>query len=289
MNKFIITADTTADLYPEFFKENKVDIVAMPFMMNNVEYNVDKFISYPDFYAAMRGGAVTTTCQVSLGEAERIFEMRLKEGYDILHISFSSGMSGSYGSLQIVAKDLMVKYPNQRVVIIDSLSGGGGEGLLLYYAIKQQKEGKELDEIAAWLEANKLNSQHFFIVEDLMHLKKGGRISAIEALLGTILGIKPVLELSAQGKIVPVAKARGNKKAIEAMCELTTKHYVPEMNDFILVGHGDSIEKAKALGEAVQKLTGVSRIEYCYVNYLVGSHAGPGSLVVYLMGTSRVR
>jgi DegV family protein with EDD domain len=122
-----------------------------------------------------------------------------------------------------------------------------------------------------------------------MNLKRGGRVSKIEALLGTILGIKPVLELSHEGKIMPIAKARGTRNAIMSMCELTKKYYIAEENDFILVGHGDDIEGAKKLGEQIKLYTGATRIEYCYVNFLVGSHAGPGSLVVYFMGASRVR
>lgn len=289
MSKFVITTDTTSDLWDEFYAENNIDVVAMPYMIGGLEYNIERFLSYPEFYKLMREGATPTTGQTSIAEAEKIFEKHLAAGEDVLYICFSSGMSGSYSGLQMISNQLLEKYPDRRIEIIDSLCGAGGEGLMTYYANKMKQAGATLDEIAAWCNSNKLNIHHFFIVDDLGNLRRGGRISKIEALLGTVLGIRPVLELSAQGRIVPVAKERGLNRAMQSMCAMAKKHYIAELNDFVMISHGDSPEKAKVFGEAIKQAIGVDKIIYNNVNYLVGSHAGPGSLAVFFVGTSRIR
>lgn len=284
---YVITTDMTADMADDFMKNNNIDIISMPYTIDGIEYGRDNSQPYHEFYDNMRKGAMATTSQVDLFDAENIFEKHLKNGEDILHISFSSGMSGSYDNLQIIAKDLLEKYPERKIVIIDSLSGAGGEGLIVYYAFKKKQEGATLKELADWCEENKLNFRHYFIVEDLDHLKRGGRITKIEALLGKIMNIKPILDLSYSGKITPIQKAMGKNKAISTMIDHLKKKIILEKNDFVLVSHGDCIEEAQSMGQKIKAALNNIAVKYCYVNYLVGSHAGPNSLAIFFFGEKR--
>jgi EDD domain protein, DegV family len=284
---YVITTDMTADMADNFLKENDIDVVSMPYTIGGVEYGRDNAQDYPVFYNEMRGGALTSTSQADIFDAEQVFIKHLERGEDIIHICFSSGMSGSYDNLWVLSKTLMSKYPGRQIAVIDSLSGAGGEGIFVYYAKKRKDAGASFDELVNWCNENKLNFRHYFIVDDLNHLKRGGRISKIEAAIGTILGIKPILDLSYSGKIIPLQKAMGRNKAIQAMLELTKKNIYLDENDFVLVGHGDCIEEARLMGSKISSALGGIAIKYCFVNYLVGAHAGPNSLAIFFYGSKR--
>ncbi|MEG1609341.1 MAG: DegV family protein, partial [Clostridia bacterium] len=204
-----------------------------------------------------------------------------------LYISFSSGMSGSFDNMTVLQQKLLKEFPTNKFVMVDSLSGGGGEGLLVYYAKKMQQEGKSIEEITAWLEENKYNCHHIFIVDDLENLKRSGRISKISALVGMIIGVKPVLTLSYHGKVQPLAKTMGRKKAITTMINEMKKAFVAEQNEFVLVGNCDCLDDAHALGERIKKEFGIEDIRYSTVTHLVGANVGPDALVVYFMGKKR--
>lgn len=287
MRDYVITTDATADLPAGMLNDLGIDVVAMPYVMGDTEYGIDKTQSYEDFYSAMKAGAMPTTSQASLESAENIFSKHAEQGKDILHISFSSGMSGSFSGVSLVAKQIEEKY-GINVKVIDSLSGAGGEGLLVYYSAKLKNQGKSIEETADWLENNKLYVNHLFVVEDLAHLRRGGRVSKIEALLGGILGIKPVLKLSDEGRIVPVAKARGMRRAVENMIEAAENSFAADKNDFILVSHGHNEEAAELLGKTLSEKFG-AEVKYSYVSYLVGAHAGPGCLAVFFVGKNKSR
>ncbi|MEG1509801.1 MAG: DegV family protein [Clostridia bacterium] len=286
MNKFVITTDTTADVYDNYLQENNIEVIPMPYTLDGIEYGIEKIITIQEFYQKMKAGAKTGTSQISQFKAEELFERLLSEGNDILHISFSSGMSGSYENLCTLRNTLKIKYPDRKIVISDTLSGGGGEGLLVYYANEMKKKGKSIEDIYQWIEDNKMQVHHYFIVEDLDRLCKGGRISKAQAFLGNMLNIRPILELSRKGKITPIFKIRGIKKAVSTMVEMTVSQIDKSKNEFILVGHGDDFEKAKAFGATLGEKLNMP-VKYNYVNTLVGSHAGVGSLVVYFIGTER--
>lgn len=287
MNKFVITTDYTADLTEQFYQESGIERVLLPFNIGNAEYDIkNSALSYTDFYNKMRSGAVVTTSQVSQYDATQIFSKHLEKGLDILHLCFSSGVSSSFDNFAQTVKDLKVKYPNNRVVVIDTLCGAGALGIMVDKAYKMQQGGKTLDEIATWIEKNKLRFQHFFVVDDLASLRRGGRLSGLEALVGTILGIKPVLALNHAGKILPIAKVRGQKKAYAEMERLTLDQINVEENEYIIVGHGDNLEYAKMVGEPIAKATGLP-IVYNYINYLIGAHAGPNVVAVFFLGKTR--
>lgn len=289
MQKFAITTDMTADMPEGFFADNGVDVAFMPFALDGVDIEPDTIPTHHEFYDKLRAGAVPSTSQTSAYEAIQIFEKNLQAGEDVLHISFSSGMSGSFDNISNAATELCRKYRDRKILVLDSLSGCGGEGLMVYYALKMRDEGKTIEEVYNWLNDNRMNFHHFFIVEDLNTLYRSGRLSRIEAAVGTILGIKPLLELNHYGKIMPLLKVMGKKKALTAIAEQVEKYCKPELNDFILVEHGDDIEGAKVLAQKIMEIFPQVTIRYCNVNYLVGSHAGPGALAVFFFGAERPR
>lgn len=287
MNNFIITTDYTCDLYDEFWQENDVPLLTMPISVNDKEYDLDKtYISKIDMYNQMREGAVVKTSQVNQFDALQKFDKILSEGKDILHICFSSGVSASFDNFAPTVNELKKRYPNRKIEVVDSLAGSCGLGLIVYDAIKMQKAGKTIDEIKNYIEKNKLKYSHFFVVQDLANLKRGGRISSIEATIGTILGIKPVLTLDTKGKIGVEEKVRGTKKAFKALVDATMKNIVIPENDFILMCHSDCLEDAKSIGVQLEEKTGL-KIKYCDLTWLVGAHVGPNTIGVFCKGKER--
>ena len=289
MRKIAVTTDMAADMPEGFFAANGVTVLPMPFTLGGHDYFDGPLPSPAEFYGALRAGAIASTSQTSAYAAIHAFEGLLKEGFDILHISFSSGMSGSAANISAAAKELLVKYRDASIRVVDSLSGCGGQGLMVKAALQMRDEGMKLDEIADKLEADRMNYHHFVIVEDLNSLYRGGRLSRLEAAVGTVLGIKPLLELNHYGKIMPLLKVMGKKKALAAITEQVVKFYRPEKDGFILVEHGDDLAGAEALAARIKAALPDADIRYATVNYLVGAHAGPGALAVFFHGAERPR
>ena len=284
---FEIITDNTADLYEGYYEQNPTHKLPLSFIMEDRCYERDDEYPLELFYEKLKEGKLVKTSQVNPHDAEVAFEEVLMQGKDLLYISFSSGMSGSFFNISYIAKGLQIKYPQRKIYVIDSLSGAGGEGLLVYYAKKMQAEGKSIEEIAEWLEQNKGNVHHFFIVNDLANLKNSGRISTLAALLGMIVSIKPVLELTPQGKVGVVAKALGRKKAISEMGKCFEKKFKPECNDFILIGHTNCLEEAQEFGNSLAQFTHGVPIKYGNINRLVAGNAGYRSLAVFFVGEPR--
>lgn len=289
MRKIAITTDMAADMPQGFFGSNGVTVLPMPFTLGGKDFFDGDLPSPAEFYGALRAGAAVSTSQTSAYAAIHAFEGLLKEGFDILHISFSSGMSGSFANVSGAAKELLVKYREGNIRVVDSLSGCGGQGLMVKRALALRDEGLSLDAIADKLEAERMNYHHFFIVEDLNTLYRGGRLSRLEAAVGTVLGIKPLLELNHYGKIMPLLKVMGKKKALTAITEQVVKFFKPELNDYIIVEHGDDSAGAEALAEKLRAAIPGTAIEFCNVGPLVGAHAGPGAIAVFFVGAERPR
>lgn len=284
---FEIITDTTADLYDGYYDEHPTKRLPMAFILEDRFYERDDEYPIELFYEKLKEGKLVKTSQVNPHDAEVAFEDVLMRGNDVLYISFSSGMSGTYTNISYIAKGLQIKYPQRKIIVVDSLSGAGGEGLLVYYAQKLQREGKSIEEVAEWIENNKRNAHHLFIVNDLINLKNSGRISTLAALLGMIVSIKPVLELTSEGKVGVVAKCLGRKKAIADMCKYFKSKFKENSNDFILIGHTNCIEDAKAFGAQIQQVAPNTPIKYGFINRLVAGNAGYNSLAVFFMGENR--
>ena len=230
-------------------------------------------LSADEFYGMLRAGEMAVTSQPSPQAAIDMLEPILKEGKDILHLSFSSGLSGTYNSMCIAAEELQEKYPERKIVVIDTLCASLGEGLIDYKALELQKEGKSLEEVAQWVEENKLKICHFFMVEDLNHLQKGGRISKTAAVLGTMVQIKPIIYLDNEGKLQIIKKERGRKKALTHIVDMAVKQSEGWDNDIVMITHGDCKEDAEFVARQVEKKMGVHNMaEYVAKRDEIRSH-----------------
>lgn len=287
MNKFKIITDNTADLYDGFYDDKDIKRLCFPFTIGGKEYVNDDEYDIMDYYQELKMGHLIKTSQINQYTATEAFEEVLDKGEDVLYLSFSSGMSGSYINISQVAKQIAEKYPERKIRVVDTLSGGGGEGLLVYRAYQMQQEGKSIDEVVEWIENNKKNVHHTFIVNDLTNIRNSGRISKLQALLGAIVNLKPVLELGSKGEVVIVSKALGRKKAILDMSNSFKQNYIAEDNDFILIGHTGLPDEAKKFGDKIQELAPGKEIKYGLINKLVAGNAGYSALAVFYFGKAR--
>lgn len=287
MNDYIIFTDSTCDLDPEYIKDLGVQSIPLSFVYEGKTYTDGSGMSYKNFYNLLREKNNITTSQISTGTFIEEFEPYLKAKKDIIYIAFSSGLSGTYSSAKIAKDDLLEKYPERKIIVIDSLCASMGEGLLVYYAAKMKSNGATIEELAQWIENNKLNVCHWFTVDDLFHLKRGGRVSTVSALLGTMLGVKPILHVDDAGKLIPVEKVRGRKTALTALVEHMKNSTKIAPDDVVFISHGDALDDANFVKELVLKEFGVKEVKINYVGSVIGAHAGPGTVSIFFMGQNR--
>ena len=230
---------------------------------------------------------MATTTQINPEQAKESFEPLLKEGKDILHLGFSSGLSGTYNSMRIAAEELKEEYPDRKLIVIDTLCACLGEGLLLYYALKRKSEGMSIDELAEWVEENKLHICHDVTVDDLNHLHRGGRISKATAVVGTMVKIKPIIHMDNQGKLQVIGKERGRKKSLNKIVDMAVEQARGWENDIIMITHGDCLEDAEYVAGLVREKMGIDNILINNIGTVIGSHTGPGVVAVFCMGSQR--
>ncbi len=287
---YTISISSTTDLPAEYVSRHQIPFLSFTFTINGREYKDDLGVSMSaaDFFKTVRGGAMPTTSLVSTETYLAVFEPMLKEGRDILHMELSSGVSGSYNSARLAAEELREKYPERKLLLIDSLSASLGYGLLAHYAIQMKEAGKSIDEVYAWAEANKLKINHWFTVDNLMHLKRGGRLSGTAAVLGTLLHIKPVLNVDDTGHLIPREKARGRKAALnELLAKMTELVEKPDGQD-IFISHGDCLDDANYVAAQIkEKFPGVKSVLVNTIGPVIGAHAGPGTVALFFLGKHR--
>jgi DegV family protein with EDD domain len=239
----------------------------------------------------MRGGSMPTTSQINPEEAKEAFQKILNTGVDILHISFSSGLSGSFNSIRIAAEELMEENAEHKIVVIDSLCASLGEGLLIHKAVLLKKQGKTIEEIAEWVENNKLHVCHIFTPDDLFHLYRGGRVSKAAAVIGTMVNVKPILHVDKEGHLIPINKVRGRKKSlitlVDKMEEQIGSYLSENKEDGIFIGHGDAIEEAEYVADLIKERFGIQTFLINYIGPVIGAHTGPGIIALFFMGESR--
>ena len=238
-------------------------------------------------YDAWRAGEAATTSAVNPQQWAEGIEPVLADGRDALVLTFSSGLSTTYQSAAIAAQELQEKYPQRKIRVVDGLCASLGQGLLVWYACKKRDAGMSVDELADWCENNKLHLCHWFTVDDLMYLKRGGRVSAATALVGTMLQIKPVLHVDDEGHLINVSKVRGRKASIEALAKKMGETALPGENDTVFICHGDCIEDARYLEKLVKEKFGVKEVFIGYTGAVIGSHSGPGTLALFFLGEHR--
>ncbi|MBQ7186586.1 MAG: DegV family protein [Ruminococcus sp.] len=285
--KYILMSDSTCDLPPELYSQLGVTILKLSFEIDGQSHS-DGDMDYHEFYDKMRNGSLTKTSQISPAQAEAAFEKQIKNGLDILYLSFSSGLSGTFNSTSMARDNLLEKYPDARIVCIDSLCASTGEGLLLYKAWEKMCEGYDIDELARWIEENKLHVCHLFTVDDLVYLQRGGRISKVTAVAGAILGIKPILHVDDEGRLVAIGKVRGRKQSLNKIIDLMCERIEGYENPIIGISHGDCWGDADYIAElARRKLGQETKVITSYVGTVIGAHSGPGTLAFFFMGDKR--
>lgn len=285
-----ITTDSTCDMPREFYQENDIPVVGMAYQMEGKEYREgsDGELPIHEFYERLRAGSQSSTMQVNAFEFVEFIEPLLQAGEDVLHLCFSSGLSGTYASALQGAQELREKYPERTLVVVDSLAASMGEGLLLYYAVENRKAGMSLADNAQWLEDNRLHLCHWFTVDDLMHLHRGGRVSKASAIFGSLLGIKPVLHVDDEGHLILMSKSRGRQGSLEALVAKMKETAAPAAAEqMIFISHGDCPEDAEKLRRLAEEATGAKRFMVNSIGTVIGSHSGPGTLALFFLGTRR--
>ena len=287
--KFDIYTDSSCDMTEEFLRENNVFCVKLGYTMENVNYEGETENTIPpkEFYAKLDGGAMPTTTQVTGEIAAQRLRKSLEQGRDILVVAFSSGLSGTAGSFVVAARNLKEEYPERNICVVDSLCASMGEGLLLYYAIKKADEGAELEETAKYVEDLKLHICHHFTVDNLFHLKRGGRVSTTTAIIGSILKIKPVMHVSDEGKLVAIGKAMGRKKSLHTLVDNLMNSRDMDENDPIFISHGDCMEDVEYVKSLIKEKMPNVKIMVNYVGPVIGSHTGRGVVALFNKGKSR--
>ena len=287
MSSYKIITDSCADLSPEMINALDVSSIPLTVMFRGENRNDCVDDSIKEVYDGLRNGEVATTAAANPAGWASVMEPALQAGQDVLVLAFSSGLSTTYQSAVIAAADLADKYTERKILVVDTLCASLGQGLLVWYACKKRDEGMTLEQLYHWVEENKLHICHWFTVDDLMYLKRGGRVSAATALVGTMLQIKPVLHVDDEGHLVNVAKARGRKASIDAMAKKVAELGGNFDNSTCFISHGDCLEDAQYLAQVLKEKYSVKEVIIGYVGAVIGSHAGPGVLALFFMGDYR--
>jgi len=285
----VLLIDSCADLPRSYVEKNGLPYISLVCNFKGKEYKDDfgNTLSYKEFYTAVRDGEMPSTSQVNVYVYTEIFKKYTMEGKSIIYLGFSSALSGSLNSAKL-AKDMVCEeFQDADITVIDSKSASLGEGLLVYYANDMLKSGASKDEVVSWLESNKLKMNHWFTVDDLGHLKRGGRVSGAAAFVGTLLDIKPVMQVDDEGRLVPMSKVKGRKKSIKTLFEMLKENIVSPEEQVIAISHGDCIEDAEYLKEMIKKEYKVKDFIINEVGPVIGSHSGPGTLALFFIGSKR--
>jgi DegV family protein with EDD domain len=287
MQSFVIGACSTSDLPQEYIVKNEIAVVKFTFMIDHKEYK-DGDMDAHTFFDLERDGHLPTTSQVTPDEYMSLFDRILSAGQDLLYIAFSSGLSGSCNNAKLVAEELRVKYPDRKLYVIDSLCASLGQGLLVDYAVKMRTAGKSIDETAKWIEANKLGLNHWFTVDSLSHLRRGGRVTGAAAFVGNLLHIKPVLNVDYEGHLIPREKEQGRKKALRCLIDKMSEYVYKPEGQSIFISHGDDIEAAEKVAAMVkERFPQVGEIMISMLGTVIGAHSGAGTVALFFMGKSR--
>lgn len=287
MRDYVITVNSTVDVPKEWLEERHVPVIPLKYTIDGETYTDMEGLSAKEFFDKLREGKMSTTSQVNPEEAAEELEPYIKEGKDILHLGFSSGLSGTLNSMKIAGEMLQEKYPEAKIIVIDTLCACLGEALLLYKALQQKEKGMDIDELAQWVEDNKLHVCHNVTVDDLHHLQRGGRISKTTAVLGTLVQIKPIIHMDDNGTLQVIGKERGRKKSLNKIVDMAVEQSKGWENDIVMITHGDCINDAEYVAKLVREKMGIENILINNIGTVIGSHTGPGVVAVFCMGNKR--
>ncbi len=292
MSEYVIVTDSSADLSAELVEQLELSILPLAFILKGKTYR-----DYPDrrempigaIYTSLREGEMVTTAAVNVAEYQAHLEPILAAGKDVLVLAFSSGLSTTCNSARIAAQELSEAYPERKILVVDTLCASLGQGLLVWYAARMRQSGKSIEEVRDWAEANKLHLCHWFTVDDLHFLKRGGRVSAATAVVGTMLQIKPVLHVDNEGHLINMAKARGRKAALKALVDHMEQTAIDPAGQTVFISHGDCLEDAQFVAQEVSQRFGIplERIVLNEIGPVIGAHAGPGTVALFFLGKER--
>ncbi|WP_196000031.1 DegV family protein [Clostridium sp. 1001271B_151109_B4] len=284
-----IITDSACDLTRDYIKNNNIGLLSLILNLDGqaIKDDLGETLSYKDFYNKMREGATPTTSQINAHEFEEEFIKYIKNGDSIIYISLSSSLSGTFNSANIAKNNLMDEYPNSNIYLVDSLSVSVGQGLLVAKACEMRDSGIGAEEIVNWLEENKRKVIHSILIDDLNHLKRGGRISGATAAIGGLLNIKPTLFLDNEGKLIQGEKIKGKKKALRFLVNEVIEKAVNAENEILYICHGDCLEEAETLRDMILEEVKFKDVIINYVGNVVGAHAGPGVLAAICLSNNR--
>lgn len=288
--EYVIITDGNSDLPKEFAQEHQIELMMMGFSIDGEEYLTSsnpREMDSKEFYAKMRAGADTKTVALEPEVIRSYMKKHLDQGKDVLYLAFSSGLSGTCQNGVRVAQELSEEYPDAKIRVVDSLAASLGQGLMVYYAAGLKKDGKTLDEVAADVEENRLKFCHYFTVDDLNFLHRGGRVSKTTAIVGSLLGIKPVLHVDDAGKLIAIGKVRGRKQSLDALVDKMGGKLGQNKNEMVFISHGDCEQDAEYVAGQVKKKFGIKSFLLNYIGSSIGSHSGPGTVALFFIGDSR--
>lgn len=285
----VIVIDSCSDLPRDFVEKNNIPALGINVKLNEMEFVDDfgKTITYKEFYDALREGEMPTTAQVNSEAYKEEFLKHVKQNKSVIYFAFSSALSGSINSANIAKSEILEEYENADITIIDTKSASLGEGLIAYYAYEMLKRGCSKEEIVNWVEENKLKVNHWFTVDDLNHLKRGGRISGTQAVVGTLLNIKPILNVDNEGRLSPVAKVKGRKKALKTLVDKFREKVVNPEEQVIFISHSDCAADAELVKSMILEEFQVKDFIINPIGPGIGAHTGPGTVTLFFMGDSR--
>lgn len=290
MSDFVIITDSCCDLPAKLADELDLIVIPLSVLLEGKEYKNyldEREITFSDFYASVRAGNSVSTSAVNTDTFLNVMESILLQGKDVLSISFSSALSSTYNSSTVAASELRERYPDRKIYTVDSLCASLGQGLLVYHSVMQKKQGKSIEEVRDFAEEKKNFLCHWFTVDDLNHLRRGGRISRATAVLGSVLNIKPILHTDAEGRLTGVSKARGRKKSLEELVNRMKETAIKPSEQIVFISHGDCIDDAEFVAEMVKSRFGVKEVVINSVGPVIGAHSGPGTVALFFLGSPR--
>ena len=290
---FEIVTDSCCNLLEDMIDDFGIHVLPLTFMVDGEDEVYQSYLKgertdLKQFYTMMREGKVFKTSLPNLAESEALFRELLSSGRDVIYLAFSSGLSGTYQALSLMAEQLREEFPERKLYVVDTLAASGGQGLLVWYAVQHARAGESIDQVRDWLEGNKLHLAHWFTVDDLMFLFRGGRVSKTAAWAGTLLNIKPVLHVDDEGHLIPMEKVRGRKKSLNALIDHMEKSADKPISDqMVFITHGDCIEDAEYVAGKIKERFGVKEVVINYVDPVIGAHSGPGTMALFFLADKR--
>ena len=290
MRDYVILTDSCCDLSAEMAADLGIEVLPMSLELEGKTYRnyLDgREIGFQDFYNRVRNGALGSTSAINVGQFEEKMREILSTGKDILSLSFSSALSTTYQSSTIAAEGLREEFPDAKILTVDSLCASMGQGLFVWLCVQQKNQGKSMEEVYDYAMEIRDHVCHWFTVDDLNHLKRGGRVSSTAALFGTMLSIKPVLHVDSQGRLIPVSKARGRKASLLALVDKMAETVTDPADQTVFISHGDSLDDAQFVADEVRRRFGVKEIVINYIGPVIGNHSGPGTVALYFLGKEK--